>query len=161
MGRKIFFAARVLTVLWVVMTTPNAWAASDVLGQVLEGARKEGEVDALLPSSLTPDGVAKIEKAIAGKYGVSLKINYTLARSYPQVTSQAISEFRAKVTPSYDNHVSSDSNMYDAAAGGVLEKIDWAPLLPEGTPPNVVQFSGQSVAVYTGHVGLLYHPQVI
>ena len=64
MGRKIFLAARVLTVLWVVMTTPNAWAASEVLGQVLEGARKEGEVDVVLPSSLTPDGVRKIEKAI-------------------------------------------------------------------------------------------------
>jgi len=161
MERKIFLAARLLTALWAVVATPSAWAASDLLGQVIEGARKEGEVDAVLPSSLTPDGVAKIEKAIAGKYGVSLKINYTPARSYPQLTSQAISEFRARVTPSYDIHVSSDSNMYDAAEGGVLEKIDWAPLLPEGTPPNVGQFSGQSVAVYTGHVGLLYHPQVI
>jgi len=161
MGRKIFLAARVLTVLWVVMTTPNAWAASEVLGQVLEGARKEGEVDVVLPSSLTPDGVRKIEKAIGEKYGVNLKINYTPARSYPQLTSQAISEFRARVTPSYDIHVSSDSNMYDAVEGGVLEKFDWAPLLPEGTPPKVVQFGGHSVAVYTGHVGLLYHPQVV
>jgi len=154
-------ATGLLTVLWALVSTPIAWAASDALAQVLEGARKEGVVDAVLPSSLTPDGVRKIEKAIGAKYGVNLKINYTPARSYPQLTSQAISEFRARVTPSYDIHVSSDSNMYDAAEGGVLEKIDWAPLLPEGTPPNVVQFSGQSVAVYTGHVGLLYHPQVI
>jgi ABC-type Fe3+ transport system substrate-binding protein len=150
-----------LMLLGILAPAPKSWAAGDVLGQVLEGARKEGEVDAVLPSSLTPDGVRKIEKAIGEKYGVNLKINYTPARSYPQLTSQAISEFRAKVAPSYDIHVSSDSNMYDAAAAGVLEKIDWAPLLSEGTPPNVVQFSGQSVAVYTGHVGLLYHPQVI
>ena len=161
MERGIFLAARLLTALWVVVSVPNTWAASDVLGQVVEGARKEGEVDAVLPSSLTPDGVGKIEKAIGTKYRVNLKINYTPARSYPQLTSQAISEFRAKVTPSYDIHVSSDSNMYDATQGGVLEKTDWLPLLPEGTPPKVVQFSGQSVAVYTGHVGLLYHPQVI
>ena len=141
--------------------TFHAWAAGDVLKQIVEGARKEGNVDAVLPSSLTPDGVRKIEKAIGDKYGVNLKINYTPARSYPQLTSQAISEFRGRVTPSYDIHVSSDSNMYDAVTAGVLERIDWAPLLPEGTPPNVVQFNGQSVAVYTGHVGLLYHPQTI
>lgn len=154
-------AAWLLIFLCASIFTPSARAASDALKQVLEAARKEGEVDAVLPSSLTPDGVSKIEKAIGEKYGVNLKLNYTPARSYPQLTSQAISEFRSKVTPSYDIHVSSDSNMYDAVTAGVLEKIDWAPLLPEGTPPNVVQFSGQSVAVYTGHVGLLYHPQVV
>lgn len=156
LGREIL-----LVTLCAVAFTSHAWAAGEVLKQIVEGARKEGEVDAVLPSSLTPDGVAKLEKAIAEKYGVNLKINYTPARSYPQLTSQAISELRGKVTPSYDIHVSSDSNMYDAVTAGVLEAVDWAPLLPEGAPPKVIQFKGQSVAVYTGHVGLLYHPQTI
>ncbi|MBI3015672.1 MAG: extracellular solute-binding protein [Candidatus Tectomicrobia bacterium] len=160
MKRGIVLAVLLMS-LGALVSAPGARAASDALTRVIEGAKKEGAVDVVLPSSLTPEGVSKVEKAIAAKYGVSLKINYTPARSYPQLTAQAISEFRAKVTPSYDLHVSSDSNMFDAVRAGVLEKVDWGPLLPEGTPPQVVQFGGESVAIYTGHVGLLYNPQVI
>jgi len=159
--KRVTMLAVLLMFLGALVSVPKARAASDALTRVIEGAKKEGAVDVVLPSSLTPEGVSKIEKAIEAKYGVKLKINYTPARSYPQLTAQAISEFRAKVTPSYDLHVSSDSNMFDAVQAGVLEKMDWGPLLPEGTPAQVVRFGGESLAVYTGHVGLLYNPQVI
>ncbi|MBI3015677.1 MAG: extracellular solute-binding protein [Candidatus Tectomicrobia bacterium] len=154
-------AGGLVTSLWVLVLTTGSWAASEALTRVLEGAKKEGVVDAVLPASLTPEGANKVEKGIAARYGVNLKINYAPTSNYPQLTAQAISEFRARVTPSYDIHVSSDSTIYGAVREGILEKVDWASLLPEGTPAEVVQFSGQSVAIYTGHVGLLYNPRVV
>lgn len=146
---------------WSVLVGSVAWAGSEELSLVVEAARKEGVIDAALPSSLTTEGAKKVEKAIAEAYGVPLKVNYTPSRSYPRMTSQAITEFRSGLPPSYDIHISSGSNMSDMVRAGALEKINWSPLLPEGTPSGVVQFGGESVGVYTGHVGLLYNPQVI
>src|SRR6185369_6335672 len=42
-----------------------------------------------------------------------------------------------------------------------LERVDWAALLPAGTPPSIIQGDGRLVVVYSDHGGLIYDPTVI
>src|SRR5262249_20936593 len=64
-------------------------------------------------------------------------------------------------TPSFDLNQTSDANALMMLEQVLLEAVNWAALLPKGTPPTIVQGDGRLVVVYTDHSGLIYDPTVI
>ncbi len=129
--------------------------------QVIEGARAEGEVNILLSSIWSPDTLKLLEDAVARDYGVRLKINRTPSTNYGAHAAQLLSELQANATPSYDLHQSSDASSSLLLDADALEPVNWAALLPPGTPPEVVQADGRVLVTYTSFNGIMYDPAVV
>lgn len=129
------------------------------LAKIVEGAKREGVIDAVLQSSLTEKGIKAVEDAIKQKHGFHLKINYTPSRVYPRIQSQALTEHKSGVAPGFDLIVNSDNGIFALGRAGALERVDWGPLLAPGTPKGIVAFMGHGLVVNTSFVGLLYDPK--
>lgn len=137
---------------------PIAFGQSDA---IIEGAKKEGQVAATLHSSLKPQGATRIQQAIKGTYGVDLRINHSPPGSYPKRLATALSEHKAGLPPSHDLMAFSAATAYEGRRGEIFENVNWRPLLAKGTPGDVVLPDLAMVVFYTGHVGMLYNPQVV
>ncbi|HZU06775.1 MAG TPA: extracellular solute-binding protein [Chloroflexota bacterium] len=129
--------------------------------QVIEGARAEGEVNILLSNIWTDEALARVAEAVEREYGVRLKINRTPSTNYPAHAATLLSELAANVTPSFDMHQSGDVSSALLLRADALEPVDWAALLPAGTPPEVIQGDGRLLVTYTAFSGLWYDPAVV
>lgn len=131
------------------------------LSKIVEGAKKEAAVDAVLQSSLTERGAKAVKEAIKQKYGVDLELSYSPSMVYPRIRGQALAEHKTGVTPSFDLIVNSDNGIFALGRAGALERVDWESLLPPGTPKEIVVFKGHGLVVNTSFVGLLYDPKKV
>lgn len=129
--------------------------------QVIEGARAEGEVNAALQSTWTPEGIRLLEDAIEREYGVRIRINFTPVQNYIQRFAELAAELAAGTTPSFDLQQTSAANAVLMLHEDFLEAPNWQALLPAGTPPGVVRDDGRLLVVLTDHSGLVYDPTVI
>ncbi|HZR97187.1 MAG TPA: extracellular solute-binding protein [Chloroflexota bacterium] len=129
--------------------------------QVVDAARAEGEVNATIQTTFTQDTIARLEEAIEREYGVRLKINFTPVGNYAQRAAEWLGEVQANTTPSYDLYQSSDTTSARLREAGAAEPVNWAPLLPAGTPPEMVGPNGEYLVIYTDHFGLMYDPSVV
>jgi iron(III) transport system substrate-binding protein len=129
--------------------------------QVIDGARAEGQVNATIQTTFTPDTIARLEDAIEREYGVRLKINFTPVGNYAQRAAEWLGEVQANTTPSYDLYQSSDTTSATLRKNDAAEAVNWGPLLPAGTPAGMVGANGEYVVVYTDHFGLMYDPAVV
>ncbi|MBI4322406.1 MAG: ABC transporter substrate-binding protein [Chloroflexi bacterium] len=137
---------------------PAAKGPSGELAQLIEAAKKEGRVSVQLQSGVEAQ---PIRDGIRKKYGVDLQIESQPSASYPAAAAQMIAEGKAGVTPSFDALPLSDVSSLELTAAGFVEKVDWAPLLAEGTPKEVIQLGGLGISMFTGHVGMIYNPTAI
>ena len=153
-----------LSVTYLLCVVVSAGAApAGPLAQVIEGAKKEGTVLAKLPPGFAQKSMYRLEKNIKEKYGVDLKINFSPATNFPKDVSEAIMEQKAGVIPSYDL-MTFTNQITTANQAGVLESVDWKPLLSEGTNPNVVHdipLMRGAIVCYTYHLGLMYNPEKV
>jgi iron(III) transport system substrate-binding protein len=136
-------------------------AAPSARDQVVAAARAEGVVNAAIQSTFTPETIQRLEDAIEREYGVRLRINFTPVGNYGQRSAELLSEIQAGTTPSYDLYQSSDTTSAILRNGGAVERVDWAPLLPAGTPPEMIAADGAHLIIYTDRFGLMYDPNVI
>jgi ABC-type Fe3+ transport system substrate-binding protein len=140
---------------------PAGLSAADYRQRVIEGARAEGQVNAALQSAWTPEGIRQLEDAVEREYGVRIKINFTPVQVYPQRLAELTSELAAGLTPSFDLHQTATASALRMLDRDLLEPVDWAALLPQGTPPAIVKADNRFLVVYTDHIGLMYDPTVI
>src|SRR3990172_5513805 len=159
---------RKVLVFWGAILLAWCWggaqafgAVSPALSRVIEGAKKEGRVAMILHSTLYGKGIERLRRSVAEKYGVDLQIDYTPSGSYPVTLAKAITEYKTGGAPSNDLLVLADASLAKATAAGITEKVDWKPLLAEGTPPQVIQFDGNALSTHTNHFGLVFNPSVI
>src|SRR6266849_326212 len=129
--------------------------------QVIDGARAEGEANILLSSIWTPEALKQVEDAVEREYGVRLKMNRTPSTNYGAHAATLLSELAANATPSYDMHQSSDASSSLLMQADALEPVNWAALLPAGTPPEVVQGDNRVLVTYTSFNGIMYDPAVV
>ncbi len=118
-------------------------------------------MNATLHTSWTPEGIQRLEDALEREYGVRIKINYQPIINYVQRAAELLGEAQANVTPSFDLYQSSDTTAATLFRAGAQEDVNWAPLLPPGTPPRMIGPGGHYVVVYTDHFGLMSDTQAI
>ena len=105
------------------------------LKELVEGARKEGQLNVMLPSTATPELVKGLEAAMNKYYGLNVKVSYTGAGSYSKIVSIAVTEQRVGTTPTFDATVGYDAHITSMTDAGALESIqNWKELVPKGTP---------------------------
>jgi len=159
--RKVFVVCGAILLAWCWGGVQAFGAVSPALSQVIEGAKKEERVAVILHSTLYGKGVERLRRSIAEKYGADLQIDYTPSGSYPITLAKIITEQKTGAVPSNDLLVLADATLAKGVAAGIAEKVDWKPLLAEGTPPQAIQFDGKALSTHTNHFGLVYNPSVI
>ncbi len=147
---------------------PAAWAPASAPAssisyrdQVIAAARAEGEINILLSSIWTEEAIEEVLAAVEREYGVRLKVNRTPSTNYAAHAQTLISELNASASPSYDFQQSSDTSSAVLLQADAIEPVDWAALLPAGTPPGVIQGDGRLLVTYTAFNGLMYDPAVV
>ncbi len=150
--------------------TPGLTAlAPGPLAQVIEGAKKEGTVSVKLRDGLPPASMGRLEKEIRERFGVSLQIKFVPSENIAKDFSQVLMEQKTGAPPTYDVVTLEPAFITDGIKAGVLEKVDWEPLLIEGmtrkailgTPPQDERLYGYGLLNYTGRLGLMYNPEKI
>jgi iron(III) transport system substrate-binding protein len=136
-------------------------SAADYRQQVVDAARAEGEVNAAIQTTYTPETIQRLEEAIEREYGVRVRINFSPVGNYPQRAAELFAEQAANARPSYDLYQSSDATSATLRQRDAVETVDWAPLLPVGTPPGMIANGGQHLVIYTDHFGLMSDPTVV
>ena len=120
--------------LWLPASQLDAAQAAR-LEELVEGARKEGRLNVMLPSTATPELVKGLEAAMNKYYGLNVKVSYTGAGSYSKIVSIAVTEQRVGTTPTFDATVGYDAHITSMTDAGALESIqNWKELVPKGTP---------------------------
>ncbi len=135
MGRitKSLFVGFLVSLLIGANGGADSKAAS--LKELIEGARKEGQVNVMLPSSATPELIKALETAMNKRYGINIKVNTRGAGSYTKAASIAIAEHRTGTVPTFDATIGGATHILSLTDSGAAEPIeDWKALAPKGLP---------------------------
>lgn len=104
------------------------------LRQLVEGAKKEGQLNVSLVSSLTERGARELNQAFNRRFNLDINFNVHLgetSRQFPQV----MEELKMGLPPSFDAMYVSETFILHLLKAGGIERIDnWEPLLREVSP---------------------------
>lgn len=104
------------------------------LQQLVEGARKEGQLNVSLVSSLTERGARELNDAFNRRFNLNVKFNATLGDTTRQF-SRVMEELKMGLPPSFDAMYVSETYVVPLIKAGGVQKIDnWLPLLKEISP---------------------------
>ena len=125
--------------LMVVMPVGSRLAlaqqANPALKALIEGARKEGQLDLMITSSQGEKGAAELSEAFKKRFGLELKMNYDLSGLESQKINQAVAETKAGVPPVFDLMQSEPPETLPLLTAGGIELIEnWEALLAEISP---------------------------
>jgi ABC-type Fe3+ transport system substrate-binding protein len=109
--------------------------ASQTLQQLIEGARKEGQLNWYPVSSLGTDGAKAISQVFNKRFGLNLRINADVSGNISTVFSKAIVESKSGIPPTFDVLYGPDHRAFEVKEAGGLEPVDnWEAILKEMSP---------------------------
>ena len=176
--RIVIFAAVLLTLATVAPRgVPVLSAASPVvtegqglLRRLVEGAKKEGQLDLMVVSSVGEKGGRELTSAFKRRFGLDIQMNADLSGQESQKFNQAAAETKSGVPPTFDLMQGEPPVVLMLQRAGGLEPVEnWEALLAEIAPEGYKvkeKVSPKGVAGY-GFVwanrisGLLYNPKLI
>jgi iron(III) transport system substrate-binding protein len=163
MQKKSFICMATALAILLGMVSSAGSASARPLDQVIEGAKKEGTVYVKLLSNFTTKSMERLEKAIKEKYDVDLKIQFIPSGGMSRTLAEAIMENKTGASPSVDL-VTFSTHAIEGLKLGVLERVDWKPLITADTNPEVIMnhpaFFG-AITNYTSYQGLMYNSQKV
>lgn len=167
MSTKVLYLVSSVAILLVL--SPALATPKTPLERVIEGAKKEGTVTMISPIGFPSTGYVRLRRELRQKYGVDLDFKYE--RGWiPKDYTKALTEHKAGVIPTFDLFVTSAVYVLRGIKAGILEKVDWEPLLAEGTPreaifgipPQLEILHGYGLSWYsTISGGIIYNPTKI
>ena len=120
--------------LWLPASQVDAAQAARI-EELVEGARKEGVLNVMLPGQATPELVRGLEGAMNKYYGLNLKVSHSAAGSYTKTASIAVAEHRTGTRPTFDATIGGTEHITEMLDAGALQPIPgWKELLPKGAP---------------------------
>jgi iron(III) transport system substrate-binding protein len=109
-------------------------AASRRVQQLIDGARKEGQVNLFLVTSLSERGARELNQAFNKRFGLNVKFNSTMGDASRQF-SQTVQELKIGVPPSFDGMYVSETFVFQLMAEGGVERVEgWEELLKAISP---------------------------
>ncbi len=138
MQRNIALLKLCLTLSLCLISTSSTPAAEksgmQQVQKLIDGARKEGQLNVSLVSSLSEAGARELNQAFNRRFNLNLKFNVTLGettRQFPQV----MEELKLGLPPSFDSMYISETYVVPLIKSGGVEPIeDWLALLKEISP---------------------------
>lgn len=109
-------------------------AAPSRVQQLIEGARKEGQVNLFLVTSLSERGARELNQAFNKRFGLNVKFNSTMGDASRQF-SQTVQELKIGLPPSFDSMYVSETFVFQLMTEGGIERVEgWEELLKEISP---------------------------
>ena len=109
--------------------------APQTLQQLIEGARKEGQLNWYPVSSLGTDGAKAISQVFNKRFGLNLRINADVSGNIATVFSKAIVESKSGIPPTFDVLYGPDHRAFEVKEAGGLDLVDnWEAILKEMSP---------------------------
>lgn len=138
---------------------PAAGAApADAMTQLIEAARREGEVN----WAITPpfeDGADALRELVRTKYGVDLKITANSELNFVVKISKAVSEVQAGIPATFDLLDISDSSISPMISNNAALTVDWRRYLPDLPADAVVE--NAMLVNYNDFLVPAYNPRVV
>lgn len=132
--RRALFSVIVAVALCGPVSDSGA-QAPQTLQQLIEGARKEGQLNWYPVSSLGTDGAKAISQVFNKRFGLNLRINADVSGNIATVFSKAIVESASGIPPTFDVLYGPDHRAFEVKEAGGLELIDnWEAILKEMSP---------------------------
>jgi Bacterial extracellular solute-binding protein len=140
-----------------------------LLQQLIEGARKEGQLNVFLVDSLTERGSRELNDAFNRRFGLNVKFNAshgTASREFPKI----IEEAKIGLPPSYDAIYTTEGHIFPMLEIEIVERIqNWEALLKEMSPEayqvrdkvSPLDLSGYAFAWGTRAKVINYNPDLI
>jgi ABC-type Fe3+ transport system substrate-binding protein len=170
MKSKIALGLFFLTGLAVGMAPMIVRGADGSLKALVEGARKEGQLNLMITSSQGEKGAKEMVDAFKSRFGLQIAVNADLSGEESQKFNQAIAEIKAGVPPIFDLMQGEPPVVQDLVLAGGLENIDnWETLLGQVAPEayrikekiSPVGVAGYGFLWATRITTLMYNPKAI
>ena len=128
--------SKVLAIFWLVVATAIAPSSlfAQTLGQLVEGAKKEGQLTLSWGTGTMGgiEGAQAMEKAFNKAYGLNLPFKFNPGPAMPQFASRIIQEAKASQPASSDLFIGSENHV----ARMPLKQLDWSKSFPHITKPR-------------------------
>ena len=108
MKQARFFCGWIAAAGIYALSAGSAFAAP--LDDLIAAAKKEGTLDLLASSTMTPKGATAVADAFNKKYGLNIKVNYHPSSNYTKDTAKAIGMSASGVKPEWDSLLLTDSH---------------------------------------------------
>jgi ABC-type Fe3+ transport system substrate-binding protein len=132
--RQLIIRLRFIFIFVVVLKfiAPSEAQGQQSLQQLIEGARKEGQLNWYPVSSLGGDGAKAIAQVFNKRFGLNIRINADVSGGISTVFSRAIVESKSGLPPTFDVMYGPDHRAFELKVSGGLEQIEnWEALLKE------------------------------
>jgi ABC-type Fe3+ transport system substrate-binding protein len=117
------------------LVSESSAQAPQTLQQLIEGARKEGQLNWDPVSSLGTDGAKAISQVFNKRFGLNLRINADVSGNIATVFSKAIVESKSGIPPTFDVLYGPDHRAFEVKEADGLEQVDnWEAILKEMSP---------------------------
>jgi iron(III) transport system substrate-binding protein len=109
--------------------------ASPALQRLVDGARKEGQLDLMIVSSLGEKGSKELIAAFKKRFGLEITINADLSGQESQKFNRAVAEIKAGIPPTFDLMEGPAETVLSLKDAGGTDRVeDWQNLLAEIAP---------------------------
>ncbi len=155
---KKMMLALLATILWLLQTPFPSSALAALLDDLIAGAKKEGTLELYAPSTLTPEGVEKLNNAFNTKFGLDIQVNYTPSGSMIKDVSRVVAEAAAGVNPEWDLMVVTDAHHAILWLRKLHRPFDYAKL---GVDPRAIQYDHGTVILANQFALPAYNAKVL
>ena len=137
---RIFVSLLVLLFLMLVPQGAMRQARAQVSGkqllqQLIEGARKEGQIDWFPVPDLKTEDVRAVAQVFNKRFGLNIRLNAEVAGNIAAVFSKALMESKSGLSPTFDVMYGPDHRGVLLWQNGGVDRIDnWEALLREISP---------------------------
>lgn len=134
-------------------------SASGELGQLIEGARKEGQLAFAWSDNTigTAADFAQYADAFNKLYGLNLQVQFTPAESMPAMGAKIAQEAQAGRPASSDVFLGTAENVRDVMQADALQAVDWTSWAPNIQDAALVEPGNIAVNVATLIPGIAYN----
>lgn len=129
----------VVGLLSLILLPNEARAASSdgqhLLQRLIDGTRKEGQLDLMIVSSVGEKGSRELIGAFKKRFGLEITVNADLSGQESQKFNRAVAEIKAGIAPTFDLMEGPAETVLNLKDAGGTERIDnWQILLGEIAP---------------------------
>ena len=156
MKRLSFLAASLVALAAVVASGQDALAAP--IDELIAAAKKEGRIEFLAASTVTPQGAQKLGEAFNKKYSLNIKLNYHPSGNMAKDVGKVVSHAAAGAPPEWDLMVVTDAHHATLWLRKRHQFFDYTKL---GVEPKSIQYDNGTVIVSHGFVLPAYNTKVL
>jgi ABC-type Fe3+ transport system substrate-binding protein len=136
---------------------------SAALKPIIAAAQKERAVNLVMSAGIFggSEAATRIEKEMNAMYGTSISIKYAPGPEIPMVSSQIVTDLKAKRPTRTDPFVGTNTHIPPLVAENALEAVDWTAFLTGRITKDMLEADGKAMRVYTTLPGgVVYNTQL-